>query len=174
MDKTWINTNWGGWNSNDSTIYSYNTEDGDADTNIYIMRRDLKQAVYRAVYYAYMAEYAYSTSNPANANQLANSVTDKYVYNTAMVTPYDTDTYSLERWGSGSKKTITGAFIKLPNSYREPIPGASYASSNRVNNPSSKEFRYETRFGAGTTSGEKPAADLTFGADSSWREIFSF
>ena len=174
MDKTWINTNWGGWNSNDSTIYSYNTEDGDADTNIYIMRRDLKQAVYRAVYYAYMAEYAYSTSNPANANQLANSVTDKYVYNTAMVTPYDTDTYSLERWGSGSKKTITGAFIKLPNSYREPIPGASYASSNRVNNPSSKEFRYETRFGAGTTSGEKPAADLTFGADSSWREIFTF
>ncbi|RKX18307.1 MAG: hypothetical protein DRP26_05455 [Candidatus Zixiibacteriota bacterium] len=175
LDKEWIEDNWGTYWSDDSVIYDFNTDDEDPDNNIYIMRRDLKQQVYDYVGSYYRSAYAYDPAKDPTEPQLANNVYDKYVYNTAIVSPYDTNTYTLEQWRSGSKRSITGAFIKLPNSYKRSIPSASYVYYYRTEDPPDKKFSYETRFGSNSVvGGGKPAAQLTFGADSSWREVTSF
>ncbi len=167
----WIEDNWGTFSWSDPTVYSYYTDDEDPDNDIYILRKDLKVDLYRQIEKRYAAEYAYDPERASNEYQMANPVTEKHIYNTAIVTPYSTDACPLELWGN-TPRIINGAFIQLPDDYKEHIPNGSYLTSRRYTDPA-KTFNYETRFGRGSTTSDRPAVDLTFAVDDSWREIDS-
>ncbi len=76
-------------------------------------------------------KYESDTEN-TQPNRVAtkNGVPTDVIYNTAMVTPYDPQGYTLERWvgadGKRKKRQITGAFIQLEDSMRLIIPMAHY------------------------------------------------
>lgn len=56
------------------------------------------------------------------ASRQPNLVTHDVVYNTALVSPFDPQGYTLERWRQDSylkNRFITGSFIQLPDSYRD-------------------------------------------------------
>ncbi len=62
---------------------------------------------------------------------------------------------------------INGAFIRLPDGGLS-LPNA--VAYGRAANPTNT-FNYETRFGRGANETDLPRLDLTFSANSSWREI---
>lgn len=182
------------WPSN--KVYNFNLEDDDGPDGIpgtnddntlddtWILGSDLKNGVYGHMESKYDAKYKYTTvhgtdpanpTNPDTASQ-ANSVSNMHIYNTAIVTPYDTSPYVLEWWGS-TDRVVNGAFIQLPDKveYKETIPTKSYYNYDGGERYDAADnfFNYETRFGRGSTAAERPGVGLTFGADSSWREIGS-
>jgi hypothetical protein len=166
----WIEANWGAFDWGDPNIYSFNTSDSNANNDVYIRRGALKEEVYNKAYSSYISEFTFNAGRSSDAAQLANPVAKKHIYNAALVTPTSTDPYVLERWGN--QRIINGAFIKLPSNYALPTPGESYCgTSYRYVNPTVKTFNYESRFGRGSSTANQPRAGLTFGAESSWREI---
>ncbi|MDD4294014.1 MAG: hypothetical protein PHP69_00700 [Candidatus Omnitrophica bacterium] len=162
----WVNANW-----NSTTVYSMDT-DGDGEPDKYILGSDLTSAVQNAIGTAYSSAFAYDTIHGVGGDDddtpsRTNIVRDNHVYNTAIVSPYDVNCYSLEYW-SGATSIINGAFIQLPLDNKEKIPsGAKYS---RYNNPS-RQLNYESRYGKNANPEDRPNANLTFGCESSWREV---
>jgi hypothetical protein len=167
FDSTWINNNWGDSNQ----VFSFDTNtDGIVDT--YILANDLRSAVTSAIGTAYAAEFAYDKSAPEDVS-LVNAVTKPYVYNTAIVSPYSVSASVLENWNSASL-TINGAFIQLPADKQAVAPSLANYYNYRYGNPSSRVFNYESRYGKNSSASDRPNTGLTFGADSSWREVSTF
>ncbi|MCU0666378.1 MAG: hypothetical protein MUF05_04725 [Candidatus Omnitrophica bacterium] len=163
----WDNYSW-------SDSYVYKLDDGSGGTT-YIMRQDLKYQLYSKVLSAYRNQYAYNVSNSPAAYQMVDVVTrpESYIYNTAVITPYAPEGYSLERWNN-KNRVINGAFIQLPSGMQLPVPVESYKDTGsgaiRFNQPK-KTFNYESRFGKNGDPSDQPHARLLFGMDSTWREI---
>ncbi|MCK5393430.1 MAG: hypothetical protein KAI91_03770, partial [Candidatus Omnitrophica bacterium] len=162
---SWIDST---WNQGSQHIYTFNI-DGNYE---YIISGDLTRGVSNAVNYKYNKEYTYKSSNPSDAYQKSNYVTTNHIYNTAIVTPYSTETIAIEEW-NGKTRTINGAFIQLPSSEQLPIPASSYCRGSRQSNPA-QVFNYETRYGKNSDLSNRPNVDLLFGTDSSWREVENF
>lgn len=161
----WINST---WNKGSQYIYILDNQ----GSKEYIISGDLTGRVSNAVNSKYNKEYSYKRSNPSEAYQKSNSVTNNHIYNTAIITPYSTGTYAIEEW-NGKTRTINGALIELPSSERLPIPGNSYASWGRQRNPT-QVYNYETRYGKNGDLSNRPNVNLMFGTDSSWREVENF
>ncbi len=161
---------WGVYDPSDPYVYFYDKGTADIADDVYILRRDLKTDLESKVRTNYNAKYTYDPAREADEYQKANPVSVKHIYNAAIVTPYSTDPYVLENWGS-TQRVVNGAFIQLPDSSKLNIPSLSYCGSDyRVSNPS-KVFNYETRFGRGANSSDRPRVGLVFAGDSSWRTI---
>jgi hypothetical protein len=167
FDSTWIDTNWGDSNQ----VFSFDTNTDGID-DVYILANDLRSAVRNAVGSAYATEFAYNSTHPEEIS-LVNTVSKPYVYNTAIVSPYSVSASVLENW-SPATLTVNGAFIQLPTANRAPTPGLSNYYNYRYGNPSSRTFNYESRYGKNSSASERPNTGLTFGADSSWREVSIF
>ena len=169
---TWGPYDWGG----DQRMYA------DPTNNYYVLYNGLKGALYSRVYSNYNSTFAWDPLNPNEPNKFANRVVtdltnylyNNYIYNSAMITPYEVQGYNLEIWNSsGAKKIVNGAFIQLPESYKLDIPDEPYYAGTdyrRYTNPASS-FQYESRFGRSLGAANTPRAGLVFGAGSSWREI---
>lgn len=170
--KDWIESHWGTYNN--KTVLKYDTDD-DGLYDAFVSCRDLTVDLYYKVYYKFSAAFSYDNIHPGGANpntpSRANYVRDKHIYNTAVVTPYSPETYSLEYWSAS--RTINGSFIQLPEKvidpitkkvlyiYKKSIPGSSYVSGYRRNSPSSR-YEYESRFGGGQP--QTPPGDFFAGA----------
>ena len=167
FNSTWINTNW----SDPNQVFSFDTNsDGTEDT--WILANDLRSAVINAVDSAYRTEFAYNSTHPEEIS-LVNTVSKPYVYNTAIVSPYSVSASVLENWNP-SNLTVNGAFIQLLTANRAPTPNLSNYYYYRYGSPSSRTFNYESRYGKNSSASDRPNTGLTFGADSSWREVSTF
>jgi hypothetical protein len=185
--RAWVDANWPS-----DTIFSFDLyigdkankilgTDGVMDTFIssYDLRADANLQI--EVVYDTIFAYDYVHGNPPNPDTTdtpskANMVHQKHIYNTAIVTPYDTSPSVLEYWYSYRAtppqvipRVINGAFIQLPElPFKLPIPGnVSYSRNSAPTNT----YNYETRYGRGSTQASRPRAGLNFGTDSSWREL---
>lgn len=168
-DASWIYSHWPS-----NKVFALDTNrDHRADT--YIMGRDLRNDVYNHIENTYDSKYSYEavhgadgTGNPDVPSQ-NNRVSDKHIYNVAIVTPYNTFPDALEYWGS-TDRIINGAFIQLPDEsqYMDSVP--SNARYSRYDSPDNF-FNYETRYGQGADPSDRPPVGLTFGLTASWREL---
>jgi hypothetical protein len=163
--ESWIEANWGPWQWNDPTVFSF---DIDGDTK-FILRKDLKNDLYNMINNKYNKAFKYKKKR-SDEYYLANEVKRTHIYNTAIVTPYSTDTYTLENWKDNTQRIINGAFIQLPDTYKYTIPEDAYEAWRRYTEPT-ETFNYETRYGRDTDPRNRPPANLTFGIVSSWREL---
>ncbi|MDD5069674.1 MAG: hypothetical protein PHV17_03000 [Candidatus Omnitrophica bacterium] len=169
-DASWISTN---WPTNHVWPLGDINDDGKMD---YLRANDLINDVQGHIESAYDSKYSFAAihgsegnNNPDTPSQL-NFVTDKYIYNSAIITPYDFRGSSMEYWYDG-KKIINGAFIQLPDnsSYKLPVTGSPTYGRSRT--PSQNTYNYESRFGRGSKPSDRPSIGLTFGEEASWREI---
>lgn len=174
--RSWVDKH---WPSDANKIFPLDTDapgdSGYGEPDTYIASNNLRTAVYDHIEnrydntFSYPAIHGSDPANPLNVNTPSrfNIVTDKHIYNTAIVTPHDTSPYVLEYW-STTDRVINGAFIQLPWAFHDEIDDP--ARNNRVDDPD-QFFNYETRFGRGAEAGQTPKANLLFSAGSSWREI---
>ena len=163
----WINST---WDLGPEHVYTLDNN----GVNEYMITKDLTTIVSEAVNDSYNEEITYDPSAPSDAYQQSNTVGTDHIYNTSIITPYSTETNALEDW-EDKTRTINGAFIQLPASEKEnfPIPSNSYDSSRRLSYPA-QVFNYETRYGKGGDFSDRPNAYLSFGVESSWREVENF
>jgi hypothetical protein len=164
--KAWVDNKWpsGGF---------FPTGTGNPD---FIAYDTLRSNAWWQVEDAYDAKYSYAAihgsadgnGSPTTPSEM-HRVGSKHIYNTAIVTPYDTSPSVLEYWDA--PRVINGAFIQLPTNLGMPTSttGPTYS---RINNPANT-FNYESRFGKGSAASNTPRVGLTFGAESSWRELAS-
>ncbi|MFC1698638.1 hypothetical protein ACFL1I_01595 [Candidatus Omnitrophota bacterium] len=163
---SWVNSF---WDKNKS--YTVETPDGTQ----HILGRDLQLAVQDVIEKHYDSKYRYAKihgKDPQNPNNpdvpsQINSVKEKHIYNTAIVTPYATEPYVLEYWRYASR-IINGANVQLPAEHKSHTPIS--AEYDRTYNPS-ETYNYEPRYGAGVGAGFLPPVGLSFAAKGSWREI---
>jgi len=175
--KTWVDTNWPAGKF--FAVAAADTGTGKPD---YIAYDTLRSNAWDQVESAYNATYSYTAihgsdgqgnlTTPSQMNGVWPG--NRHIYNTAIVTPYDTSPTVLEYWNA--RRVINGAFIQLPTTLGSTTiklwtstTGPTYG---RINNPANT-FNYESRFGRGSAASNTPRVGLTFGADSSWREIAS-
>lgn len=173
--QTWVVTQ-GQWPDNE--VFNLGDIDGDTQDD-YVLGKDLRTEVQTHIENVYRSEFSYANVHGADGSQnpnmhsLPNDVAEKHIYNTAIVTPYETTPYVLEKWNK-KDRTLNGAFIQLPDDaqYAKAIPwGADYSRRFVEWYAPTNYLNYETRFGRGSTEQDRPNAGLTFGADSSWREV---
>lgn len=165
----WINSYWP-----TNEIFPLDTNrDGKPDT--YILGSDLQNDVWGHIESAYDAQYSYEKihgadpENPLNPDIASqpNGVSDKHIYNTAIVTPYATEPEVLEYWGN-TERVVNGSFVQLPENHKNSVPSGAYYS--RTGDPK-ETFNYETRYGRDADPNDLPSVGLAFGAEHSWREI---
>jgi hypothetical protein len=190
-DGLW-NVSWVDTNLPTNTVFNVNGE--------FILSNDLRSAISGDITNRYHQRFSYSavhgedgTINPL-APSKSNYVHNAHVFNTAIVSPYQTSPYVLEHWGywSGGNwvntdRVMNGAFIQLLSGLNEGQEGmmpteSKYADQvpyklgeyfNRFYPPKST-FYYETRFGRGSQAQDRPPSGLSMGADVSWREVSTF
>ena len=160
----------------DNVYYGLDT-DGDNKKDTYYTVKDLRADAYKQITTAYSWTFSYASvhgSDPKNpvkpdTASLINKVTQKCIYNTAIMTPYGTEPSVLENWVWGSRRVINGAFIQLD--YDTNALSLRNGANSRAISSSSTDFQYESRLGRNSIEAERPRSGVVFGVSSSWREI---
>jgi hypothetical protein len=168
----WVNTNW-------PAGKFFGVEPVNGIPTKFIAYDTLRNEAWSQVETDYDAKYSYTAIHDPDGDGIMgnldtpskyNIVSSKHIYNTAIVTPYDTSPSVLENWIPAAARVINGAFIQLPTTTKL-YTSTTAPTYNRINNPATNTFNYESRFGKGSAASNTPHVGLTFGADSSWREI---
>lgn len=164
--QTWVDAN---WQSGKTFALDIN---GDTVPDIYIAANDLRTDAQSQITSGYASNFGYTVIHGADGSLNPNTpsginvVNQKYIYNAAIITPNSTTPSVLEYWNNPDR-VINGAFILLPEGGLALPKSVAYG---RIRNPNNI-FNYESRFGRGSNERERPRLDLTFSANSSWREI---
>jgi len=163
--QSWVDANWPS-----GKTFAIDTN-ADSNPDIYIAANDLRTDAQSQIASGYSSNFGYTAVHGADGSfnpdtpSGINVVSKKQIYNAAIITPYDTVPSVLEYWNTD--RVINGAFIRLPEGGLSLPKSVDYGRTRSPTNT----FNYETRFGQGSNERERPRLDLTFSANSSWREI---
>jgi hypothetical protein len=164
--QSWVDANWPS-----GKTFAIDTN-ADSNPDIYIAANDLRTDAQSQIASGYSSNFGYTAVHGADGSlnpdtpSGINVVNQKYIYNAAIITPNSTTPSVLEYWNNPDR-VINGAFILLPEGGLALPKSVAYGRTRNPNNI----FNYESRFGRGSNERERPRLDLTFSANSSWREI---